>query len=228
MNGIDMAIVKDIITDNKLNYINVEVEGSGVTIKNVQLMVPIAGVTNKEKKEPGFGLVYVPPVGQRVIIGYLDRSKKVAVCLGCVYDETNAVPAKASKTSPALYFSYGQEWSINIDKNKKKLEFKMGSKGKEDIISIEQTSKKLSLQMSDKQTKITIDGNKGSIALNAKQEIKISVGTSSLQINNQGINLKTNSNLNIKGLNTVLQATAQAKLQGATAIVKGSGSTMLG
>ncbi len=228
MNGIDIAIVKDIVTDKKLNYIDVEVEGRGVTIKKVQLMVPIAGVINSQKAGAGFGLVFVPPVGQRVIIGYLDKQKRAAVCLGCVYDTNNYAPNILDKKSPNLYFSYGQEWSFNLDKNKKKLEIKMGSKGKEDVFTIDQTSKKISLPLSDKQTKITIDGQKGSMELAAKQEIKISVGTSSLQINTSGINLKTNSNLNIKGVNTKIQATAQAELQGAVASVKGNAMTKIG
>ncbi len=222
LNGIDIAIVKDVVTDKKLNYINVEVEGRGITLKNVQLMVPIAGVVNAQKPGAGFGLVFVPPVGQRVVIGYIDSQKKVAVCLGCVYDETNFAPNIVNKKSPNLYFSYGEEWSLNLDKTKKTMEIKIGSQGKEDVFMINQSSKKTSLTLSDKQTKITIDGNKGSIELAAKQEIKMSVGTSSIQINTQGINIKTNSNLNVKGLNTVLDATSQAKLQGATVIVKGT------
>ena len=62
----------------------------------------------------------------------------------------------------------------------------------------------------------------------AKQEIKHSVMQSSSQINTSGINIKTNSNLNLKGMNAILNAQAQAKVSGATVMAKGSGSTMLG
>lgn len=225
--AIERAVVKKIENKDKINYLTVTVDSSGLDLEKVQIMTFLAGPT--KKNQPGFGTVYIPPVGQRVVIAYLNEYKTEAVCLGCIYEEENQTPLKADDKNPQFYFSYGEDWEMKIDKNKKKLELKMGSKqGQEDTLLIDQNKKSFSLSLSDKQTKIEIDGQKGNISLSAKQEIKFAVGQNSISISNSGLKISAKSNLNIEGVNVSVKAQAQAKLEGATAAVKGTASTMLG
>ncbi len=196
---IDTAIVQEIVKESKLNYITVKVERTGLSIENVQVMTPIAGLISKNKA--GFGMVYIPPVGQRVLIGYLDQGIGSAVCLGCLYDEVIYSPMLEDKSKPKFYFSYGSEWEFTISKTEKKLSFVMGNED----------------------TKLEIDGEKGNIDISVKNQIKIAVGENSITIGKDSISIKSSKTLNIEGQNVTSTASSASKIEGATISVKSQG-----
>ena len=196
---------------NNMGY-QVEVEVASITLQDAFMLLE---KTIKQKK-------------QWIYMLYLNPEKTRALYLGTIYCIGNGSPLVMDSKSKKLSLTLGDTLNIGFDINRKNLEIKMGKTGQEDIFLWDQNKKQYSLTLSDKQTKFTIDANKGSYTLAAKQEIKHSVMQSSSQINTSGINIKTNSNLNLKGMNAILNAQAQAKVSGATVMAKGSGSTMLG
>ncbi len=214
------ATVTKVYNQDGINLINVKRDDNKIAIEKVNVLSLVAG--------PKYGTVYVPPVGQQVLVAILDVETQMAVCLGCLYNNTNQAPFKVDSQNSKMYLKYGKGWNITLDstEGKEKCEVKTA---KNDVMTVDQAKRLTTIKSSDGKTKIEMDFTKGSISIEALKEITLSAGTNNkIQINPTGVKIQGSTNVNIGAANVSVEGKATASLKGATATVKGNASTMLG
>lgn len=208
------ATVVKVYAEKGVNYLNVNRDDNGIIISDVAILTWMAG--------PKYGAVYVPTVGQQVVIGILNPVTQQAVCFGCLYNETNVPPMKVKPTNTCMCITYGTGWNLMVEsqKGKEKLTFQTA---KGDEISIDQAGRKFLIKSSDGNNKVEMNCTAGTLKVSALKEISMSVGANnSIKMNSQGVKINGALFVNIGATNLALQAKSQAKLQGTTAIVNGN------
>ena len=207
-------------TQSGLNLIDVKRDDNDMNIQGVSVLSMVVG--------PGYGTVYVPPVGQQVLLAILDERSQSAVCLGGLYNKTSKPPFKVDATNTKMYLKYGTGWTITLDSTPGKEQLEIET-SKKDVLTVDQTKRLTTIKSADGQTKMELDFTKGSINMEALKEIKMTVAkNNSITIDAKGVTINGKPQANVNATIITMKAEGQFKAQGMQAVVKGTGSTLIG
>lgn len=209
------ATVSQVYVKNKINYLKATRDDNGVELDQVAILTPMNGFCT------------VPQVGQQILIGVINQIVQQFVCLGCLYNVMNNPPMQVKSSNSLMRTKYGTGWDLTVDSQSGK-EMLTLETAKKDKVLVDQSKRKFLLKSSDGNTKIEMDCNAGTLEISALKKIKISVGSNSIEIDNQGIKINGSMSVKVEASTVDINARAQAKMQGSIVTVKGNMQTSVG
>lgn len=214
------ATVTKVYNQNGINLVDVKRDDNGVEIQEVSVLSLVAG--------PQYGMVYVPPKDQQVLVAILDVETQLAVCLGCLYNATSPAPFKVDTSNSKMYLKYGNGWTITLDSQsgKEMLEIKTS---KNDVLTVDQSKRVTTIKSADGQTKMEMDFSKGSINVEAMKEIKMTVAkNNSVEISTSGVKISGTTSVKAEASTVSLNGRAKGEITAGLVQVKGNMQTQIG
>ena len=189
IDGLQYGVVKDLNDPDGLNRVKVTMPmlaSLGIESVYADVVTPMAG----EK----YGTIWIPEVGEHVLVGFIGGRIEVPVVLGSFYNK---------KRKPFQAIDKKKN-DLRAFKSKTEVLFQLNEKDNKPQISIE-TKKgikvlidedKESITMTDKNAKnsIVIDMKNGAIQITADKKIEFKAGQDTMTLENgKGLALKSNS-----------------------------------
>ncbi|RFZ94403.1 hypothetical protein D0C36_02295 [Mucilaginibacter conchicola] len=216
--GLQTGVVKQLTGDpDNLFRVLVTLTSASEEITDVWARIANLYATNHA------GMVFLPEVGDEVLISFIGGDEEQAVILGSLFGRTNKCLVAATENNAIKSITTKNQLQINFDDNNKSIEIKTPDGNKITIsdndggIVIEDMNAN-SVQLSS--TGISLRSN-GDINLDAKGSININANTN--------VKVKADAgNIMLKGVNIVNQANASFKATGqAQAELSASGQTVV-
>lgn len=203
--GLKRGVVKDLNDPDKMNRIK-------VTLIDEELELPFADIMVKSANKE-YGMISVPPVGEEVIVGFLDGKINDPIILGSVFNSKNVPSLKIDPNTneiTSMIFPMGLNINMNSKKNSevmtittKKGHIVTVDDGKNEMVEVKAKSGKTSLK---------VDFKGGEILINAEKKLTLSAGKSSLIIDD--------ANVKINGATSKFTASVKEVALSATANMK--------
>jgi len=228
--GLLNAIVKDIWDKDHMGMIKVEYlmgEKDKKTSDWVRVMTGYGG--------NGFGNYWLPEIGTEVLVGFIHGNMNMPVVLGCLWNGTDKLPegaASEKNETKTVMTKGGHKITFTETENKGKITVNT-PKGLEILLDDEQET--IQIQDKGKENSILLDSKNGAIALKAKQEITLTVGTkealkadaNGVKVTGSTIQLEAQQSLKTKGQSTSVEGTSiKVKADGELGL-QASGMTQL-
>lgn len=228
--GLLNAIVKDIWDKDHMGMIKVEYlmgEKDKKTSDWVRVMTGYGG--------NGFGNYWLPEIGTEVLVGFINGNMNMPVVLGCLWNGTDKLPegaASEKNETKTVMTKGGHKITFTETENKGKITVNT-PKGLEILLDDEQET--IQIQDKGKENSILLDSKNGAIALKAKQEITLTVGTkealkadaNGVKVTGSTIQLEAQQSLKTKGQSTSVEGTSiKVKADGELGL-QASGMTQL-
>ena len=228
--GLLNAIVKDIWDKDHMGMIKVEYlmgEKDKKTSDWVRVMTGYGG--------NGFGNYWLPEIGTEVLVGFIHGNMNMPVVLGCLWNGTDKLPegaASEKNETKTVMTKGGHKITFTETENKGKITVNT-PKGLEILLDDEQET--IQIQDKGKENSILLDSKNGAIALKAKQEITLTVGTkealkadaNGVKVTGSTIQLEAQRSLKTKGQSTSVEGTSiKVKADGELGL-QASGMTQL-
>lgn len=230
--GLLNAIVKDIWDEKHPGMVKVEYlmgEKDKKTSDWVRVMTGYGG--------NGFGNYWLPEIGTEVLVGFIHGNMNMPVVLGCLWNGTDKLPqgiATEKNEIKTVMTKGGHKITFTETEGKEKITVNT-PKGLEILLDDEKEI--IQIQDKEKENSMALDCKGGSLALKAKKEISLAIGTKevvkadtdsikvvcetiqldakqSLKLNGQSVNL-TGTSVKVKADGEMgLQASGMAQLKG--------------
>lgn len=228
--GLLNAIVKDIWDKDHMGMIKVEYlmgEKDKKTSDWVRVMTGYGG--------NGFGNYWLPEIGTEVLVGFIHGNMNMPVVLGCLWNGTDKLPegaASEKNETKTVMTKGGHKITFTETENKGKITVNT-PKGLEILLDDEQET--IQIQDKGKENSILLDSKNGAMALKAKQEITLTVGTkealkadaNGVKVTGGTIQLEAQQSLKTKGQSTSVEGTSiKVKADGELGL-QASGMTQL-
>ncbi|QHI72590.1 phage baseplate assembly protein V [Aminipila terrae] len=221
--GITTGIVKDNYDEQHPGMVKVEIfmgEDKNNLTDWVRVMQNYAG--------NGYGSYFLPEIGDEVIIGFNLGEMNRPYVLGCLWSSgKNKIPENTAvkyNTVKRIKTKGGHEVIFNEEKNKGSFEIHTPKNLK---ITLDDEKQTINIQDHKGENILSIDGENGSVTIEAKKSICFEAGQKvSLKLNgtDNSIELKAGKiDLNANQASTI--KAQNVKVSGTSVEVKGSGST---
>jgi uncharacterized protein involved in type VI secretion and phage assembly len=184
----------------------------------VRVMQPYCG------KE--YGEYFIPEIGTEVVLGFILGNIHKAVVLGCLWNETDKIPADvANKDNSVKSIKTKGGHEIIFDETKDKEKIQINTKGKLTIV-LEDKEQKISVKDEKGENLICLDSKNGQIDVKAKKKIVFNAGDKDMltldgtgkkaSLTADNIEVNATQALTLKGQNAKLEGNMTAlKAQGA-------------
>lgn len=206
--GLSLGVVKDLKDPDKRNRIKVMLIG-GEKDKFETVYANVASLFAGND----FGAVFIPRVGEQVIVGFLGGQINAPVVLGSVYNVKAKPPLVADKKNEKMMIKFPEGLIIEIDNKKNKQKVTLTTK-KGHVLTLDDNKEKIEAKNKSGKTSLAMDLKKGNITIKAEKKISLQAGQDKLTLN-QGIKINTSSgDVAIKGKNVKVNAKAKADVKG--------------
>lgn len=199
-----MGIVQENSDDKKKGHLKVKIpfmkEGKDI-IEDVLMLMPYGG----EKH----GYYFLPEVGDHVLIAFAGNNQTNAYVIGNIYMPDNEVVNQCyqeKNTVKQISTKGGFLIQFTEEKDKEKLTIHTPKKL---MISMEDKDEIITIKDSKNENVISLNGKDGKLTIEAKKELEIKCGKSSLQ-------LKSDGTIKMEGGNEVTLAGKECKIEGKT------------
>lgn len=224
--GLKRAVVVDLNDKDKLNKVKLRLiyENHETEYADVLAKFPGTGDSSGEKS----GSVFIPSVGEEVIVGFVDGNINCPVVLGSVYNSKNKPPINVNKKNEIMHIAFPAGMKINIDNKKDKQKVDITTK-KGHLISLDDGKENLTIQSKKSDTLFKIDFKRGEIIIKAKKKISFVAGKDAslviedqkgMSFNSKSGNLVANMKETKIGAKTNITLDAKAKM-----VAKGAASS---
>lgn len=175
----------------------------------------------------GKGCYMLPEVGTTVVIGYIDDNSVSPVVLGCTWlqkgKKENKLPdASANQKNDVKVFAFSNGTLMRVTENEQGdlVEILTGKKQK---ITLDDKAQKIQLVSKEGECSVELDGQGGSVTVEAKQSITMKVGgKDALKLDQNGLEVDV-SQITLKG-QTLKSNASQTKIEGSTVELKAQGT----
>ena len=170
-----------------------------------------------------YGSFLLPEIGAHVLIAFHMGRIESPYVIGCVYDQTNALPADTAKEknpNKTLLTKGGNKIMISDEENSEKITVQ--TKGGLSLM-LEDESKKITLKDSSGDNSLILDTDGGNLTIKVKTKVSVKVGDKdmltldgnkkSVSIEADQISVKAGQKLSLKGQNTTVEGSS-TKLEG--------------
>ena len=204
--GLKRGVVKDLNDPDKMNRIK-------VTLIDEELELPFADIMVKSANKE-YGMVSVPPVGEEVIVGFLDGKINDPIILGSVFNSKNVPSLKIDpKTNEIMSMIFPMGLNINMNSKADKEVMTITTK-KGHIVTVDDGSNEMvEVKAKSGKTSLKVDFKGGEILINAEKKMTLSAGQDSLVIEqDKGVTITSNGGKFTANVNEVaLTAKANVK-----------------
>lgn len=182
-----------------------------------RMMTPYAG--------KGYGVYFLPEVGDAVVVGFIDGDPQAPVVLGCFWNSANTFPADTvteknekkviiTKGGNSILISEGNEGGLTV-------KTKAGHS-----VAISDKEKKITIATSNGKNTVVLDESKSSLTVLADDKLSIKAKEISLEgkmtLKGSDITVEADSALSLKGKTVKLEGNS-TKISGQTLEAAGSG-----
>lgn len=164
----------------------------------------------------GFGNYWLPEIGTEVLVGFIHGNMNMPVVLGCLWNGTDKLPegvASEKNETKTMITKAGNKITFTETEGKQKITVNT-PKGLEVLLDDEKEA--ICVQDKEKGNSLQIDCKNGSMALTAKKEISLTIGSkevvkadaNAVKITCGTVQLEAQQSLKMKGQSTSLTGTS--------------------
>jgi Rhs element Vgr protein len=213
--GLQIATVKQIHDDpagERRIKVSLPMMAAGDNDIWVRLASPYAG--------SGMGICFLPEPGDEVVLGFLNDDPVAAIVLGSLHSKGRAAPCVPDEKNRNKAIVTSSQMKISFDDVDKNLQIETPGG---QMITLSDQNQSITITDSNK-NKIVMDA--GGISLDSPKDITLKAGGSVQVEATAGIDLKTQGDVGIQGMNTNITADVALAAKGqASAELSASGQT---
>ena len=228
--GLVRGVVEKLCVENKINKAIVKLvyEGAkGVNTVPADVLATFAG--NK------FGTVFIPKVGEEVLIGFLNGNINEPIILGSLYNSKNLPPLSIdAQKNEVMFIKFPAGMTIEINNKSKNQQVVIKTEKGHQVILDDGSKERVFIKDKNAKTSLNVNFKSGSIAMEAEKEFSVKVGQSKLFMNGNKFtvtstqcDLKAKSKMAVSGQSTNIDGTNMNLKSKAVVNIKSNGVASL-